>query len=108
MRLGGVAGRARATPPGRAQVRVRLVLRHSVFLEDAVEVSDTPGVLVENVCIVEIAKGDGPIVGINHIVNGKGFGVKTGKDSGGGYAVQRLVRYCNGESEVRPDEYKKK
>ena len=81
---------------------------HSVFLEDAVEVPDTPGVLVENVCIVEIARGDGPLVGINHIVNGKGFGVKTGKDSGGGYAVQRLVRYCNGESEVRPDEYKKK
>ncbi len=79
-----------------------------MFLEDAVEVPDTPGVLVENVCIVEIARGDGPIVGINHIVNGRGFGVKTGKDSGGGYAVQRLVRYCNGESEVRPDEYKKK
>ena len=80
----------------------------SVFLEDAIEVPDTPGVLIENACIVELARGDGPKVGINHIVNGQGHGIRTGKDSGGGYAVQRVVRYSNGTAEVRPDDYLKK
>ena len=80
----------------------------SVFLDDAIEVPDTPGVTIENACIVEIAKGDGPLVGINHIVNGQGFGIRTGKDSGGGYAVQRVYSYANGKAEVAPDEYAKK
>ncbi len=77
----------------------------SVYLDDAIEVPNAPGVLVENACIVEISRQDGPHVGINRIVNGKGFGIKTGHNSGGGYAVQRLVRYNNGESEIRPDYY---
>ena len=77
----------------------------SVHLDDAIEVPDTPGVLIENACIVELARGDGPIVGINHIVNGKGFGIRTGKDSGGGYAVQRLTKYCNGKADIKPDYY---
>ncbi|MGN0876742.1 MAG: glycoside hydrolase family 16 [Kiritimatiellia bacterium] len=77
----------------------------SVRLEDAIEVPDTPGVLIENACIVELARGDGPIVGINHIVNGKGFGIRTGKGANGGYAVQRLTRYCNGKADIKPDYY---
>ena len=80
----------------------------SVRLEDAIEVPDTPGVLIENACIVELARGDGPIVGINHIVNGQGHGIRTGKDSGGGYAVQRLVKYNDGKAEIRPDYYLEK
>ncbi|MBQ6135924.1 MAG: hypothetical protein IJI73_00965 [Kiritimatiellae bacterium] len=78
---------------------------NSVFLDDAIEVPDAPGVVVENACIVEIAKGDGPLVGINHIVNGHGHGIRTGKGSGGGYAVQRVYRYCNGSADVADDYY---
>lgn len=80
----------------------------SVFLDDAIEVPDAAGVVVENACIVEIAKGDGPLVGINHIVNGRGCGIRTGKGSGGGYAVQRLYRYSDGRDESAPDAYLKK
>ena len=80
---------------------------HSVYLDDAVEVPDTPGVVVENACIVEIANGDGPKVGINHIVNGQGHGIRTGKGNNGGYAIQRLTRYGNGKADIQPDYYKK-
>ena len=78
----------------------------SVFLDDAIEVPDAPGVVVENACTVEIANGEGPLVGIDHIVNGKGCSVRTGKGSGGGYAVQRLLRYSGGEADEMPDYYK--
>ena len=80
----------------------------SVFLDDAVEVPDTPGVTIENVCTVEIADDDGPIVGINHQVNGRGHGIRTGTGSGGGYAVQRLYRYCNGEDEHARNDYERR
>ena len=80
----------------------------SVFLDDAVEVPDAPGVVVENACTVEIANGDGPLVGINHVVNGQGHEIRTGKGSGGGYAVQRVYRYSGGKADVAPDFYKKK
>jgi len=78
---------------------------NSVFLDDAIEVPDTPGVVVENACIVEIANGDGPLVGINAIVNGQGHAIKTGKGSGGGYAIQRVYRYADGKGDVAPDYY---
>ena len=78
---------------------------HSVYLDDAVEVPDTPGVLVENMCIVELAAGDGPKVGINHVVNGQGHGIRTGKGNNGGYAVQRVTRYSDGKADVLPDYY---
>ena len=80
----------------------------SVFLDDAVEVPDAPGVVVENACTVEIANGDGPLVGINAIVNGQGHAIKTGKGSGGGYAIQRVYRYSDGKADVAPDYYKKR
>lgn len=80
---------------------------HSVYLEDAVEVPDTPGVVIENVCTVELSAGDGPKVGINHVINGQGHGVRTGKDNNGGYAVQRVTRYCNGKAEIMPDYYRR-
>lgn len=69
-----------------------------IFLENAVEVPDTPGVLIENLCTVEIASGVGPLVGINHMVNGTGPSIYTGTESGGGYAVQRLLKYSNNVS----------
>ena len=80
----------------------------STFLDDAIEVPETPGVVVENACIVEIANASGPLVGINHIVNGRGAGVRTGKGSGGGYAVQRVYRHSNGVTDAAPDAYLKK
>ena len=81
---------------------------NSVFLDDAVEVPDAPGVVIENACIVEIANGDGPLVGINAIVNGQGHATKTGKGSGGGYAIQRVYRYSDGKADVAPNYYKKR
>ncbi len=80
---------------------------NSVFLDDAIEVPDAPGVVIENACTVEIANGEGPLVGINAIVNGQGHAIKTGKGSGGGYAIQRVYRYSAGKAEIAPDYYKK-
>ena len=60
---------------------------------------------IENVCTVEIANGDGPLVGINAIVNGKGHAIRTGKGSGGGFGVQRVYRYSAGKADVAPDCY---
>ena len=79
---------------------------NSVFLDDAIEVPDTPGVVIENACTVEIANGDGPLVGINAIVNGRGHAIKTGKSSGGGYAIQRVYRYSDDKADIAPDWYK--
>ena len=81
---------------------------NSVFLDDAIEVPDAPGVVIENACTVEIANGEGPLVGINAIVNGQGHAIKTGKGSGGGYAIQRVYRYSAGKAEIAPDYYKKR
>ena len=81
---------------------------NSVFLDDAIEVPDAPGVVIENACTVEIANGDGPLVGINAIVNGQGHAIKTGKGSGGGYAIQRVYRYSDGKADVAPNYYKKR
>ena len=82
----------------------------SIYLDSAIEVPDTPNVLIENACITEIAAGDGPQVGINHIINGTTAGIRTGKNQGskdtmGGYAIQRLLTYSNKESVSLPDYY---
>lgn len=77
----------------------------SIFLDNAMEVPNTPGVLIENACTVEIANGSGPLVGINHIINNTTAGIKTGAGSGGGYAIQRLLSYSNEESRSLPDYY---
>lgn len=82
----------------------------SIYLDNAIEVPDTPNVLIENACIVEIADGEGPKVGINHIVNGTTAGIRTGAGQGtnevkGGYAIQRLLSYSNGDSLSLPDYY---
>ena len=79
----------------------------SVFLDDAIEVPDVPDVLIENACIVELAAGDGPIVGFNHIISGMGYGIRAGKGSGGGYAVQRVYSRNDGDTDIAPDYYKK-
>ncbi len=82
----------------------------SIYLDSAIEVPDTPNVLIENACITEIAAGDGPKVGINHIINGTTAGIRTGAGQGsadvkGGYAIQRLLNYSNKASRSLPDYY---
>lgn len=77
----------------------------SIYLDSAVEVPNKENVLIENVCIVEIASGSGPKVGINHIINGTTAGIRTGAENNGGYAIQRLLSYNNGNSISLPDYY---
>ena len=60
---------------------------NSVFLDDAIEVPDAPSVVIENACTVEIANGDGPLVGINAIVNGQGHAIKQSAAFGGVFAA---------------------
>ena len=42
---------------------------------------------------------------VNAIVNGQGHAIKTGKGSGGGYAIQRVYRYSAGKADIAPDYY---
>ncbi|MFQ9516348.1 MAG: discoidin domain-containing protein [Eubacterium sp.] len=77
----------------------------SIFCDNAIEVPDTPGVRIENACIVEIADANGPLVGINNIINLTGPGIKTGQSSNGGFAVQKLYYYENGTSVSMGDVY---
>lgn len=77
----------------------------SIFCDNAIEVPDAPGVRIENACIVEIADANGPSVGINNIINLTGPGIRTGKSSNGGFAVQRLYSYENGQSVSMGDVY---
>ena len=77
----------------------------SIHLDNAYEVPDTPGVKIENACIVEIANGEGPLVGFNHIINGSGPAISTGI-GGKGYGRQALISYCNTKSICLDDYYK--
>lgn len=78
----------------------------SIHLDSAIEVPDTPGVLIENACIVEIASADGPAVGINSLINNaKCWPIRTGAEVDGGYAIQRLLSYSTGVAEALPDYY---
>ncbi len=67
----------------------------SIFLDNAIEVPNKPNVMVQNVCIVEISAGDGPLVGMNSIINGTGAGTSTGV-GGKGYAREIVLNYQNG------------
>ena len=76
----------------------------SIFLDNAFEVPDTEGVKIENACIVEIANGEGPLVGFKHLINGAGPGISTGV-GGKGYGRQCLISYCNGKAITLDDYY---
>ncbi len=67
----------------------------SIFMDNAIEVPHKEGVVVENACIVELANGTGPLVGINSIINGTGNGISTGI-GGKGFAREFVLRYQNG------------
>ncbi len=77
----------------------------SIYLDNAIEVPNAQNVLIENACIVEIANGSGPKVGINHIINNTTAGIRTGAGNNGGYAIQRLLSYNNKTSLSLPDYY---
>ena len=79
--------------------------RSAFFMDNAFEVPDTPGVRIENACIVEIANSDGPYVGFNHICNGIGPGICTGT-GGKGFARQILISYNNTKALTVDDYYK--
>ena len=78
----------------------------SIFLENAIEVPDTDGVMIENACIVEISNADGPEVGFKNIINGTGPSIMNGGGGGEakGYARQALLFYNNNRS-VSLDDY---
>ena len=76
----------------------------SIFLDNAYEVPDTEGVKIENACIVEIANGEGPLVGFKHLINGTGPGISTGV-GGKGYGRQCLISYCNTKAITLDDYY---
>ena len=67
----------------------------SIFMDNAIEVPNKEGVIVENACIVEIANGSGPLVGINSIVDGTGTGISTGI-GGIGFRREFILKYQNG------------
>ena len=77
----------------------------SIFMDNAFEVPDKPGVRIENACIVEIANASGPYVGFNHILNGIGPGTTNGQ-GGKGFARQMLISYNNSKALTVDDYYK--
>lgn len=64
----------------------------SIVLDNAIELPDTPGVMIENVCIVELASG-GDWDEYKHIVNGTGPGITSNA-----YAKEVLLSYNNHRS----------
>ena len=77
----------------------------SIYVDNGIEVPDTPGVLVENYCTVEISGDGAPGVGMNHMVNAAAPGIRQGAGTGGGYAIQRLLSYSDGVAKYLPDYY---
>lgn len=71
----------------------------SIFMDNAIEVPNKEDVVVQNACIVEIANGNGPLVGINSLINGTGNGISTGV-GGKGYAREVVLKYQNGLAQL--------
>ncbi len=55
--------------------------------------------MVQNVCIVEISAGYGPLVVMNNIINGTGTETSTGV-GGKGYAREVVLNYQNGMTKL--------
>ena len=77
----------------------------SIFMDNAIEVPDTPGVRIENACIVDFAGGSSALVGYNHILNGIGPGISNGP-GGKGFGRQVLISYNNTKAYTIDDYYK--
>ena len=76
-----------------------------IQMDNAIEVPNAEGVIVENACIQTFAKADGVLQKFNHIINGVGDGVSSGKDAstgevGEGWARKFLISYNNGTAIV--------
>ena len=77
----------------------------SIQLDNAIEVPNSEGVVVENACIQTFAKAEGALQKFNSIINGVGNGVSSGKDdetgtTGEGWSRQFLRYYKNGTAVV--------
>jgi hypothetical protein len=72
----------------------------SVFMENAVEVPNKPGVTIKHACIIDLSGDRGVATGIRSVVNGAGPGVRAGA---GGQNARReyLVSYSNGNADAR-------
>ena len=72
----------------------------SIELENAMEVPNRENVRAENICIQTFANAEGAVQSFNHIINGVGPGVASGKDKDGnaaeGYSRKFLLSYHNG------------
>lgn len=76
-----------------------------IQLDNAVEVPNSPEVLVENACIQTFADTDKVMQKFNHIINFVGDGVSSGIDKetgerGEGWARKFLLSYRNGQAVV--------
>lgn len=75
-----------------------------IQLDNAIEVPNKPGVLVENACIQTFANDDSALQKINHIINGVGYGVSSGRldeetlEKGEGWSRKFLIFYRNGKA----------
>lgn len=76
----------------------------SIQLDNAIEVPNSEGVIIENACIQTFAKSDGALQKINSIINGVGQGVSSGIASDGtkgeGWSRKFLISYSNGKAVV--------
>jgi hypothetical protein len=71
-----------------------------VFMENAVEVPNKPGVVIKHACIIDLSGDRGVATGIRSVVNGAGPGVRAGT---GGQNAKReyIVSYSNGIADTR-------
>ncbi|MCR5254860.1 MAG: fibronectin type III domain-containing protein [Acetatifactor sp.] len=75
----------------------------SIELENAIEVPNRAGILIENACLQTFANDDGALQKINHIINGLGGKVSSGYDpvtgeSGEGWSRKYLLYYTGKEA----------
>jgi len=72
----------------------------SVFMENAIEVPNKPGVTIKHACIIDLSGDRGVATGIRSVVNGAGPGVRAGT---GGQNARReyIVSYNNGIADTR-------
>ncbi|MCL2243806.1 MAG: hypothetical protein FWC03_04970 [Treponema sp.] len=71
----------------------------SIFIDNAIEVPDKPGVIVHHACILDLSGAGGVSTGIRSIVNGTGTGVMAGT---GRQSAKReyLIKYNNGKADT--------
>ena len=75
-----------------------------IELDNAIEVPDTPGVMIENACLQTFADETKALQKINSVVNGMGDPVSSGTDAitgekGTAWDRSFLRYYCNGEAD---------